>query len=322
MDVDAKELSDILGKEVTSLRGINRLPVHVKERIYASLIPGDLFTTYGVDPVTFLDREGDKTLFLDSPPDKGEVKILLKRSLREIDPLLFVQLSDTSYGQVDFEWIIINDPDSERFQIHISDSTQFLPPGSEFRNIPEEVRAMKAGLAPGQVRRGLHKFHEVMDLLEALLSRLEIHLIHGAPYAYHNAIELERIGYFYRSGKEMMLEIDREFRPGGRLFRRLDGSTSFRQPGMEKTIRGRSWAIHDGIMERPWICPMMVKIIGRRAKDYTFPDAIYFPGHPSGVRMSQTGTGYATLRPSEGITGPCHLPPRRDPDLDSVPMRI
>jgi hypothetical protein len=321
MDVDAKELSDILGKEVTSLRGINRLPVHVKEGIYASLIPSDLFATYGLDPVTFFDREGDKTLFLDSPQDKGEVKILLKRSLREIDPLLFVQLSDTSYGQVDFEWIIINDPDSERFQIHNLDSTQFLPPGSEFRNIPEEVRAMKAGLAPGQVRRGLHKFHEVMDLLEALLSRLEIHLIHGAPYAYHNAIELERIGYFYRSGKEMMLEIDREFRPGGRLFRKLDGSTSFRQSGIEKTIRGRSWAIHDGIMDRPWICPMMVKIIGRRAKDYTFPDAIYIPGHPSGVRMSQAGSGDATLRPSERITGPCHLPPRRHLDFDFVPMR-
>ena len=282
MDVDAKDLSDILGKEITSLRGINRLPVQVKERFYASLIPRDLFTAYSVDPATFLDREGDKTLFLDSPPDKGEVKILLKRSLREIDPLLFVQLSDTSYGQVDFEWIIINDPDSERFQIHISDSTQFLPPGSEFRNISEEVRAMKAGLAPGQVRRGLHKFHEVMDLLETLLSRLEIHLIHGAPYAYHNAIELERIGYFYRSGKEMMLEIDREFRPGGAFCRKLDGATPFRQPGMEKTIRGRSWAIHDGIMDRPWICPMMVKIIGKRAKDYTFPDAIYIPGHSSG----------------------------------------
>ena len=291
MDADAKEFSEILGTEITSLRGINRLPVQGKERIYASLIPRDLFAAYGVDPVTFLDHEGDKTLFLNSPPDRGEVKILLKRSLREIDPLLFIQVSDTRYGQVDFEWIIINDPDSERFQIHISDSTQFLPPGSEFRNIPEEVRAMKAGLAPGQVRRGLHKFHEVMDLLEGLLSRLGIHLIHGAPYAYHNAIELERIGYFYRSGKEMMLEVDREFRPSGKLFSKLDGSTPFRQPGMGKTIRGRSWAIHDGIMDRSWICPMMVKIIGQRAKDYTFPDAIYVPGRPSGVRISRTEAG-------------------------------
>ena len=75
-----------------------------------------------------------------------------------------------------------------------------------------------------------------------------------------------------------MVEIDQGFQPGGRLFKRLDGSTPFRQPGMEKTIRGRSWAIHDGIMDKPWICPMMIKLIGRKEKDYTFPDAIYL--HP------------------------------------------
>jgi len=86
---------------------------------------------------------------------------------------------------------------------------------------------------------------------------------------------MERIGYFYTSGKELMLEIDQEFQSGGRLFRKLDGSTPFRQPGLEKTIRGRSWAIHDGIMDKPWICPAMTKMIGRRAKDYTFPDAFY-----------------------------------------------
>ena len=33
---------------------------------------------------------------------------------------------------------------------------------------------------------------------------------------------------------------------------KLDGSTAFRQPGMDKTIRGRSWAIQDGILGEPW----------------------------------------------------------------------
>ena len=134
---------------------------------------------------------------------------------------------------------------------------------------------MKAGLAPGQVRKGLHKFPEIMERVESFLTRLNIQLVYGYPYAYHNAIELERIGYFYGTGKEMMVEIDQGFQPGGKLFKRLDGSTPFRQPGMEKTIRSRSWAIHDGIMDKPWICPMMIKMMGRKEKDYTFPDAIY-----------------------------------------------
>ncbi|NJD90766.1 MAG: hypothetical protein FIA91_04495, partial [Geobacter sp.] len=30
------------------------------------------------------------------------------------------------------------------------------------------------------------------------------------------------------------------------------GSTPFRQPGMELTVHGRSWAIHDGILDEPW----------------------------------------------------------------------
>ena len=285
MDLIPKEVLDILGTEVTSLRGINRLPVEFKERIYASLVPVDLFTTYGVDPVALLDREGNRAFQFEFPPDRGIVKIQFKRSVFENDPIVFIQLSDTSYNQVDFEWIIINDPDSERFQIHISDATQFVPPGSEFRNIPEEIRAMEACLAPGQVRRGLHKFHKIMDLLESFLSRIKVSLITGYPYAYHNAIELERMGYFYASGRELMLEIDEGFQPGGKLFEKLDGSTPFRRPGMEKTIRGRSWAIHDGIMDKPWICPTMLKIVGRKERDLTFPDAIYLDRSECTVEM-------------------------------------
>jgi hypothetical protein len=269
------EVIKSLGKEITSLRGVNRLPVEIKERLYASLIPSDLLSAYLVDPISLSDGEGHPAFEFDFPPEKRFVKIHIKRSASDVDPLVFIQLSDTSYNQVEFEWIIINDPDSERFQINLSDSAQFLPPGSEFRNIAEEIRAMKAGLAPGQVRRGLHRFPEIMELVESFLSRLNIHLVYGYPYAYHNAIELERIGYFYGTGKELMVEIDQDFQPGGKLSSRLDGSTPFRQPGMEKTIRGRSWAIHDGIMDKSWICPMMIKMIGQKQKDYTFPDAIY-----------------------------------------------
>ena len=269
------EVIKTLGKEITSLRGVNRLPVEIKESLYASLIPSDLLSTYQVDSISLSDQESHPAFHFDFPPDRGVVKIQFKRSNSDLDPIVFLQLSDTSYNQTEFEWIIINDPDSERFQIHISDSTQFLPPGSEFRNVPEEIRAMKAGLAPGQLRHGLHRFPEIMELVESFLSRLNIQLVYGFPYAYHNAIELERIGYFYGTGKELMLTIDQGFQSGGKLFNRLDGSTPFLQPGMEKTIRGRSWAIHDGIMDKPWICPMMIKLIGRKEKDYTFTDAIY-----------------------------------------------
>jgi acetoin utilization protein AcuC len=69
-----------------------------------------------------------------------------------------------------------------------------------------------------------------------------------------------------------MQEIDAGFRPGGKLFRRLDGSSPFRMQGMEKTVRGRSWAIHDGIMDEPWDNVMIYKMIGEDAGINTFPD--------------------------------------------------
>jgi hypothetical protein len=277
LDLNYQDALNRFGTGITSLHEINGLPVPIKESIYSALIPPDLFTAYGVDPIRLLDRDGNKAFTFEFPPDCGRVNMQFRRSVRESDPVVVIQLSDTRYGQINFQWVIINDPDAERFQIHRFDATQFLPPSSEFRNIPEEIRAMRAGLAPGQVRKGLHKFRQIMDLLESFLSPLGTHLIHGEPYAYHNAIELERIGYFYTSGREIMMEIDREFHPCGKLLARMDGSTPFRQPGMEKTVLGRSWAIHDGILDRPWFCPVMVKMIGRKTKDYTFPDAMGTP---------------------------------------------
>ena len=47
-----------------------------------------------------------------------------------------------------------------------------------------------------------------------------------------------------------MEDLDRRFRDGD-LAGRLDGST-FRPLDAGRTVRGRSWAIHDGILGEPW----------------------------------------------------------------------
>ncbi len=52
------------------------------------------------------------------PPDCGIVNMQFRRSVRDPDPVVVIQLSDTRYGQINFQWVIINDPDAERFQIH------------------------------------------------------------------------------------------------------------------------------------------------------------------------------------------------------------
>jgi hypothetical protein len=67
-----------------------------------------------------------------------------------------------------------------------------------------------------------------------------------------------------------MEEIDREFLKGGKLFNRLDGSTPFRKKGAERTVRGRSWAIQDGILADPWVSPKLYKPVGKKVGMKTF----------------------------------------------------
>ena len=58
----------------------------------------------------------------------------------------------------------------------------------------------------------------------------------------------------------------------------LDGSSSFRQPEQWRTVRGRAWAIHDGILESigmQWDRLRMIKQLGKHAGVETFPDATY-----------------------------------------------
>jgi hypothetical protein len=129
------------------------------------------------------------------------------------------------------------------------------------RNIPEEIRAMRAGLAPGQVRRGLRLFRSFWVQARQFGQRFGVKQVKVEPLAYHNAVMHEFYGFRYMSGRDMMEQIDREFLPDGQLFERLDGSTPFRYPGFARSIRGRSWAIHDGILGEPWQCPRMYYVV-------------------------------------------------------------
>ncbi|MGB3058451.1 MAG: hypothetical protein WBE17_01820, partial [Anaerolineae bacterium] len=97
--------------------------------------------------------------------------------------------------------------------------------------------------------------------------------IFAQPLAYHNAILLERWGFFYLTGQRFMEDLDRRFRDGD-LAGRLDGST-FRPLDAGRTVRGRSWAIHDGILGEPWPELHMARRVGRLSQVCTFADAAF-----------------------------------------------
>ena len=265
------------GVPMRSIRQINALPDEQKASIYQLLIPGDLLRQFGIDPYTWTNTQGVKLVNLEAAQGTGFLRIRVLPFPDFPDPLVQLELGDTGNHQLEVLLVIINDPASERFDVDwdwAGEPTKF---GLMRRNLAEEVRAMQAGLAPGQVRRGLRQMRHQQQLVEDFAAGLGHDTYLANPLGYHNAIYLEWQGFQYIRGRRRMEWIHREFQPGGQFIAKLDGSTPFRQAIMANNVRGRSWAIHDGILGEPWpaLEVRMFKRVGQHAGICTFPDAVY-----------------------------------------------
>ncbi len=273
------QLLDDDGLPLFSLRDINALPQPEKERIYAVMIPQMVFDRFGFSRDSFAAPQqyggADNRIQFICPPGLGLLHIEVRRRAADRDCIFFVELADTQFQQIELSFCIINDPDAPRFDIDRDSSGRDNCFATMRRNIPAEIAAMNAGLSPNQVRAGLKMFRDFFTRFERFVATLGIDIITAEPLSYSNAIRYEQYGFDYITGKQFMLWISREFAPGGELYRRLDGSTPFRQPGMEKTVRGRSWAIQDGILQRPWDGIKIYKTVGIHAGVDTFVDKIY-----------------------------------------------
>lgn len=258
------------GTLLDGLAAINRLSHEEKTQIYTGLLPPRLLALLQLDPIT--PRTDDNLIQIIAPEGLSFVRIEVRSHPGNTDMVFFAELADTQFHQMELAFCIICDPRAPRFAVDVTEDGAVNYFTSHGRNVPEEVRAMAAGLFPNQTRRGLRLFGEFFSLLERFTDSLGMEIIVAEPLTYDNAIRYERYGFDYLTGKRLMLEIDREFHPGGTLYQRLDGSNLFRMPGMERTVRGRSWAIHDGIMEQPWDEVQIYKIIGVHAGLNTFPD--------------------------------------------------
>ena len=243
--------------QARTIAQINRLPEEEKTTLYSGLIPSSILTKFRIDPKTFRNQDGEMALHCSCRPKTSTVRIELRHTANFPDPIFFLEMTDTPFADFEILFLNMNNPYSERFHIDRDAEGNDTVFATVSRNIPEEIRAMQAGLAPGQIRNGLRLFRSFLIQANQFCQKLGIAQVKVQPLAYHNAIMHEFYGFHYMSERRTMETIDREFAPGGLLFERLNGSTPFRQPGFERTIRGRSWAIHDGILEEPWQSPRM-----------------------------------------------------------------
>jgi hypothetical protein len=257
-----------------SIRAINDLPQEQKRAIYRTLIPDWVFAQFDIDPDT-LTVDGQPVIHFRCPAGSSAVEIMVYHRPDAEDPALYLQMADSFHNQLIVLMATVNDPESPRFNIDRDEHGQPTQLGTIRRNIPEEIRAMNAGLAPGQIRRGLRIFRTGIPTFELFLKRMGHSMFFIEPLFYHNAIIFERYGFAYSRGLRLMQWIHAEFQPGGELHARLTGDSPFRMPDAWRTISGRSWAIHDGILGRPFTDVQMYKRIGERACVETFPGAVW-----------------------------------------------
>ncbi len=266
------QLLDAAGRPLSSIMAINRLDVTEKERIYSCLLPQRLRDVLGLVDNSFCNSAGERLIKIIAPEGLPLVRIEA-RSRPDSDVIVFfLELSDTQFHQMELSFCIIRDPNAARYAVDVDENGEnnwFASHGR--RNVPEELRAMRAGLFPNQTHHGLQLFVTFFPLLERFTDALGLQMIVAEPLTYDNAIRYEKYGFDYLRGKRLMMEIDREFQPGGKLFTRLDGSNPFRMPGLERTVIGRSWAIHDGIMDEPWDEVQIYRMIDVHAGLNTFP---------------------------------------------------
>jgi len=246
----------------TTIYEINKMAEKERERLLSVLIPARFLEMFSIDPETYANPAGVRCVKFACPENMPFFQIDLRRDPGDRDASYFLDVSSSPFGQMEISFIIVNDPDGERFNIDVDENGQDTYFGTARRNIPEEIRSMEAGLAPAQVRRGLRAMRDLISCWDVFFVNIGHRFYFLEPMSYNSAILYERGGFQYVKGKEMMEGIDREFRPGGVLHARLDGSTPFRKQEYWKTVRGRSWAIHDGILDKPWESPKMYKTVG------------------------------------------------------------
>jgi len=265
------------------IQRISNLSSPEKEGLYRILIPPSLYHHFGIDPLSLCNDRGEKVVRFFSP--QGDRTCLVEVKLPGMeDPLYSVQLTDSmDFTQIDWDFLIVNDPGSPRFDTQLDQQGRDTLFGWASRNLAEEERAMEAGLFPGQVRRGLKLTREVIVVLEFFCRMFDIKSIRLEALFYHNAITYERYGFSYFSGYAQMKRIHELFQPGGKLLRKLDNSTPFRKPEFAQTIRGRSWALHDGILteihddllDEGWVSPIMYQMVEKPRSMITFPSPRY-----------------------------------------------
>ena len=251
----------------STIGGINKLPEQEKRAIYARYIPQELIQKFNLPDLA----QNEELLQFRFAEGSSDVEMRVYHRVDFQDPVLYAHLADTLNGQIHVLLYILNDPEAPRFDVDRMPDGSPTRFGTLKRNIAAEKAAMDFRLAPGQVRRGLRLLQPATAAFEEFITSLGHDMYFVEPLYYHNAVIFERYGFAYQVGKRKMERIHAGFQEGGELHQQLGDANPFRSRQAANSIRLRSWAIHDGILDEPFTDVTMYKRIGKTADISTTP---------------------------------------------------
>ncbi len=254
----------------STIGGINMLPEDEKRKIYCEVIPRELRERFNIAS-NFYDEQGRSLITARWSAGNPSVELYLFHEADYPDPILYGHLTDTVSGQVHILLYVLNDPSAPRFDVDKMPDGQATKFGTAVRNKIAEEAALEAGLAPGQVRRGLRLLSPAITAFENFVESLGHDIYFVEPLYYHNAIIFERYGFAYQQGRKLMERIHSGFTENGDLLKLLDDST-YKRTAARNSIRLRSWAIHDGLLGEPFTHVTMYKRVGKSAGVSTTAD--------------------------------------------------
>jgi len=261
-----------------TIKQLNDLPENIKKRVYRNLVPPTLLTRFNINPITWRGEGKAQLVFLKADAGSEKALISARTSPDEKDEFFALELADNTLNGIELNLLLLSDPSTPRFNTDVDEDGNLTMFGTLKRNTKEELRAKEAGLAPGQVRGSLSASKQILDQVDTFLTTLGQHAYFLEPLTYASAWVFEKRGFAYVRGHKLMDTINKEFQPNGALTRALKSSTLFRKPDQSNSVRGRAWAIHDGILEvleERWDKLRMVKQVGKHAGVETFPNPVY-----------------------------------------------
>ena len=211
--------------------------------------PTSCFDRFGIDPATLCDRDGARLVRVTAPADKPWARVEVRSSAEDRDPALLVDVEMSPLSVPELAFVQITDPAGRALRDR--------PRPGRARHALRHRVAQRGGGGAARCRTaspparcggacGCSRGCSTRWRASARLIGKEIYLIE--PLFYHSAILYERRGCGYLMGRDVMEEIHAGFSRGrvaAHGARRL--LADFRAPEAARTVRGRSWALHDGV---------------------------------------------------------------------------